>query len=285
MKKGRGKAQKTVALLAECYDILEDIQPTTVRGVCYQLFTKGFIPNMGKNETSKISKLLTAARETGHIPWEWLVDETREAETINSWTDPAAYSEAVLRSYRKDFWQYQPERLEVWSEKGTIRGVLAPILNQYAVTFRVFHGYGSATSVHDVAVQNSDQSLTVLYCGDWDPSGLNMSEVDLPERLSRYGGNVELIRIALTESDTRTGGLPSFPAESKTNDPRHKWFIQNYGESCWELDALPANRLRARLEGHIASHIDMDAWEHCKITENAERESIASLMKMWPGAN
>src|ERR1019366_1406390 len=121
--KGRGKSQRTVELLAACYDILSSIQPTTVRGVCYQLFTRGLIPSMAKNNTSKISKLLTAARENGDIPWEWLVDETREAERVSSWKSSAQYAETILRSYRKDFWQHQPERIEVWSEKGTIRGV------------------------------------------------------------------------------------------------------------------------------------------------------------------
>ena len=39
----------------------------------------------------------------------------------------------------------------MWSEKGTIRGVLKPVLDEYGVGFRVMHGFGSATEVHDVA--------------------------------------------------------------------------------------------------------------------------------------
>ena len=45
----------------------------------------------------------------------------------------------------------QPVRVEVWSEKGTVRGVLAPILDEYGVGFRVMHGFSSATTVHDIA--------------------------------------------------------------------------------------------------------------------------------------
>jgi hypothetical protein len=30
------------------------------------------------------------------------------------------------------------------------------------------------------------KDFVALYVGDWDPSGLHMSEVDLPERLQRY---------------------------------------------------------------------------------------------------
>jgi hypothetical protein len=50
----------------------------------------------------------------------------------------------VQRSYRRDRWAQQPRRLEVWSEKGTVRGMLAPVLDKYGVTFRVMHGYSSA---------------------------------------------------------------------------------------------------------------------------------------------
>ena len=54
----------------------------------------------------------------------------------------------------------------MWSEKGTIRGVLAPVLNQYAVGFRVMHGFSSATSVHDVAGDDDGRDLIALYVGD-----------------------------------------------------------------------------------------------------------------------
>jgi hypothetical protein len=126
--------------------ILEEIQPATVRAVCYRLFTQQLIDSMAKNETAKVSRLLVKARETGAIPWEHIVDETREAERISAWNNLADYGDAILRAYRKNFWSMQPECVEVWSEKGTVRGTLAPVLRQYAVTFRVMHGFGSATT-------------------------------------------------------------------------------------------------------------------------------------------
>ena len=44
--------------------------------------------------------------------------------------DPAAFVRTVSRAYRRDFWKQQPKRVEVWSEKGTVRGVLQPVLDQ-----------------------------------------------------------------------------------------------------------------------------------------------------------
>jgi hypothetical protein len=217
---GRGISKKTRDLIVTSINILREVQPATVRGVCYRLFTRGLIENMSKGETQKVSRALVHAREVGAVPWRWVVDENREPERISQWTDPTEYGEAILRSYRKDFWQHQPERVEVWSEKGTVRGVLAPVLDEFAITFAVKHGFDSATAVNQVAeaTAQSDRPLIVLYCGDWDPSGLFMSEIDLPRRLDRYGAKVDLRRIALTGDDVRDRGLPSFPAETKSKD-------------------------------------------------------------------
>src|SRR5919199_5361288 len=177
----RGKAAKSLHLIETCKAILQEIQPATVRAVCYKLFTRGAITSMAKSETNRVSRQLTYAREQGLVSWAWVVDETREAERAASWADPAAYAGAVVRSYRRDRWQDQPARVEVWSEKGTVRGTLAPILDKYVVTFRVLHGYSSATTVHEVAVETAGMAapLVAFYIGDHDPSGMHMSDVEV----------------------------------------------------------------------------------------------------------
>lgn len=223
-KKPRGMAKKSLDLIEAMQTIIEAAQPITGRGVGYKLFTAGLIPSMATSEMKKVYRLLKEARERGTIPWEWIVDESRELERVASWDDPEQYTRAVIRSYRRDYWNQQAVRVEVWSEKGTIRGVLSPVLNEYAVGFRVMHGFGSATEVHNIAQDDDGRPLIALYVGDWDPSGLYMSDYDLPERLSRYDGeHVEMERIALVRS--QLGGLPSFPANDKKKDPRYNWFV------------------------------------------------------------
>jgi hypothetical protein len=216
-KKVRGRAQRSLDLIDAMYDIIEAAQPITGRGVGYKLFTRGLIPSMSTSDMKTVYRLLKEAREEGTIPWEWIVDESRALERISAWDDPEQYTRAVIRSYRRDYWTQQPVRVEVWSEKGTIRGVLKPVLDEYGVGFRVMHGFGSATEVHEVAQDDDGRPLVVLYVGDWDPSGLCMSEHDLPQRLERYDGeHVDLNRIALVES--QLDGLPSFPATDKKKD-------------------------------------------------------------------
>ena len=133
----RGKTAKSLALIQSCKEILEAIEPATVRAICYQLFIRGLIDSMARKCTKRVSAQLVDAREAELIPWEWFVDETREAERqATGWTDPAAYMRTVLWSYKRDRWNLQPCTVEVWSEKGTVRGILQPVLREYGVTFK-----------------------------------------------------------------------------------------------------------------------------------------------------
>jgi hypothetical protein len=147
----------------------------------------------------------------------------------------------------------------------------------------------------------------ILYIGDYDPSGMYMSEVDLPQRLARYSSNapsekaglewslralaelrLEIRRIALTEADTSMLGRPMrFPASDKRGnskkkgDSRYDWFVRSHGHWCWELDALSPNVLRERLEKAIIEELDMEAWERYRRVEEAEREANTATRQAW----
>jgi hypothetical protein len=262
--------------------IAERAQPITGRGVGYKLFVAHLIASMEDSEMKRVYRLLKEAREREIIPWHWIVDETRELEIVSAWDDPDEYTDCVVRGYRRDYWTQQPRRVVVWSEKGTVRGILRPVLDALGVGFQVMHGFGSATTVHGIADDFDGRTLIALYVGDWDPSGMWMSERDLPKRLSKYDGDHVIVkRIALAQDDL--AGLPSFPAAKKRKDPRYKWFVRNYGDRCWELDALDPNELRVRVEEEVLKHIEPTAWERCKVVERAERNSLRTVLKAWAG--
>jgi hypothetical protein len=282
-KPGRGMAQASTALIAEMYSIAKAAQPITGRGIGYKLFTRGLTPSMSVNTIQKVYRLLRIAREQGDIPWSWIVDETRDLERISTWGDTEEYAQVVARSYRRDFWDQQPCRVEVWSEKGTIRGVLKPILDRFAVGFRVMHGFTSATAVNDIVESDDGRPLVVFYVGDFDPSGLFMSECDLPKRLVAYGGqHVELHRIALTRE--QTAELAWFPASDKRKDPRHGWFVETYGSRCYEIDAMDPGDLRRCVEIWIKKWIEPAAWARCELVNAAELESLQTILISWKGA-
>ena len=96
-------AQRSLDLIETMYVAAEAAQPITGRGVGYKLFTQSFIVSMETKEMQRVYRLLKEAREQGRIPWEWIVDETRELERVSTWDDPAAYARCVARSYRRDF--------------------------------------------------------------------------------------------------------------------------------------------------------------------------------------
>jgi hypothetical protein len=153
---GRGMAQASLDLIEAMHAIAAAAQPITGRGVGYKLFIANLIASMAKPDMRRVYRLLTEARERGMIPWDWIVDESGGLERAATWNDPDAYSNAVIKTYRRDYWSQQPVRVVVFSEKGTVRGLLRPVLDEYGVGFQVMHGFGSAKKVHDVADDDDD---------------------------------------------------------------------------------------------------------------------------------
>lgn len=83
-RKGRGRSAKSMILIEAARRILQEIKPCSIRAVSYRLFTQKMIPDMGKKSTGAVGSQLVSARETRLIPWEWIVDETRSAETVEN---------------------------------------------------------------------------------------------------------------------------------------------------------------------------------------------------------
>ena len=77
----RGKGKATLELIKAAKAILEEIQPASVRAVCYHLFVLRLIKDMSKASTNCVGKHLVYAREIEdpnndlQIPWAWIVDE------------------------------------------------------------------------------------------------------------------------------------------------------------------------------------------------------------------
>ncbi|MDP1650391.1 MAG: hypothetical protein Q8M01_19620 [Rubrivivax sp.] len=282
----RGRAPETLRLEQAIVSIVDARHPITVRGVCYALFTMPLIPDMSVNSTGKISRVMTDMRERDELDWTLIVDGSRAVDRVNLWSDPDEIIKSSVDGYRRDYWQDQPTLVEVWSEKSTIQGVLAPVLDELGITFRVMKGFGSFTAVRQAAEDSmdlpDDREAVALYVGDWDPSGLYMSEVDLPRRLARYGSMWSFRRIAITHDDL--AGLPHFDTASKSGDVRFKWYLENTTadpSKSWELDAMNPNDLRERVRAEIEKYIDKDAWQHALMIEKAEVASMKVFHKAW----
>jgi hypothetical protein len=132
-KKVRGRNKSTIRLIEAMKKIAEETKPITGRGIGYKLFKDRLIGGIG--EMPKVYRVLKVAREDGNIPWHWIVDETRELELVSTWKSGTVFARDFF--YRRDLWQTQPQAVEVWSEKGTVRGLIWPVLARLGVGFRV----------------------------------------------------------------------------------------------------------------------------------------------------
>jgi hypothetical protein len=266
------------------YEIAKETWPITGRGVGYRLLNRGVITTMAG--MAAVYEQLVEAREEGLIPWDWIVDETRDLEIRTSYRDKKTAYETLIYNYRHPLWLSQEYDCEIWSEKGTVRGLIKEVLDEYRLGFRVFHGYTSATSIYEIATELK-RPLVALYVGDHDPSGCDMRESDIPARLEKYGDmgdatdEVDFRVIALTMDQIREHDLPSIAVKPK--DPRYKEYVKKHGTRCWELDALDPRQLRDILKREVEALIDWDAWNAAKDQERDTKRGFEAAIRRWAG--
>ncbi|MDP9479364.1 MAG: hypothetical protein M3R38_27435 [Actinomycetota bacterium] len=260
------------AVKAAAHEELEAGHPMTLRQIHYRLVSR---PDVYYRNTvsdyGSLSEWLRDARLDGSIPWEWMEDRLRVPRRPPMWDDLPSFIGAVRRSYRRDVWQDQPGYLEVWLEKDALSGIFEAALHPYGVTLNVGRGFDGWSSVKNAADRYGDGAgVTVLYFGDFDPSGEDMVR-SLRERLAHPdlpGGDSlpEIVKCALTFEDIERYDLP--PDFTKTTDSRRDAFVALYGDVAVELDALPVDVLRRRLIREVAARMDLDA-----LAETRERQA------------
>jgi hypothetical protein len=93
------------------------------------------------------------------------------------WADVPAFAKTVIRSYRRDLWTTQPRYVEVWLEKDALSGIFEDELDDYGVTLNVGRGFDGWSSIREAAARyiEAERQTTILYFGDFDPSGENMT--------------------------------------------------------------------------------------------------------------
>ena len=150
------------------------------------------------------------------------------------------------------------------------------MLNPYGVTNNVGRGYDGWDSVYNAAMRFRKSAVTVLYFGDFDPSGEDMVR-SLIKRLASLGSRPKVVKCALTRDDIRRYDLPSDFA--KKTDTRTAAFVAEHGDIAVELDALPPDVLRDRLKQEVSSRMDLKALEEIKRLETRERAELVKLLK------
>jgi hypothetical protein len=302
----RGLSGQTKQLIQYALRLLAADHPQTLRQLHYAIFSRKEIPYANTQaDYKRLSRATSMARRAYRawelagksartnaappyaIPSEWMVDETRQPEMVNVWQNATEYVDAVKRSYRRDNWQDQANYCEVWSEKATILGAIRPVADRWGITLRVCHGFGSTGMEGQVGrlFEGMDQSITVFFIGDHDPSG-HVIEQDIHRRVQTASGvDFAMRRLAIHPKDIKTFRLP--PQKIKATDSRAASFRRRFGANAptVELDALPAAELRARVEAAIYGLVDHERWERQVAVQQIELDCIvdfAERMKSLP---
>lgn len=278
---------KTANEVIEQYDIR-----LTIRQIYYRLVSDPYLlfPNT-PSAYKGFDKIMTRARERGDVDWHRIEDRSRE--TLGGdwgYSSPKEYLEYKIDgfaecNYTRALWENQPRHVEVWVEKDALAGLFHDAARPYRVLVYPTRGYSSFTKVMEAIedrlaeAKEKGKDIVLLHFTDHDPSGLQMRD-DLAERLASYGGIVGAIKpIALNIAQVKR--LRLAPNPTKRADPRSKGYVERYGNSCWELDAVPPDELMRMIKEAIEAEIDRKAWnEQVKRTKRERAELERKLKRM-----
>lgn len=278
-----GLNKKNTARLEVVNGIIDEYQAEgyrlTLRQLYYQLVSRDIIPNSVR-EYAKLSDLLVKGRMAGIVDWEAIEDRIRRPQ-LPYWVDgPREAIDDTVSQYRLDRQAGQDSYIELWVEKDALSGVLRRMTEHYHINLMVNRGYSSCTALHDAyhriqrAVDDGREPY-ILYLGDHDPSGLDMVR-DIRERLEEFGVSPEVRAIALTSAQVRKYNPPPNPA--KISDPRAKWYIKEYGNTSWEVDALNPKVLHALVKEHVEGLINMSAFRRRIKQEETDKEMLQNVV-------
>ena len=105
---------------------------------------------------------------------------------------------------------------------------------------------------------------------------------DLRDRLSLYARQgVDVRRVALNMDQVAAFQPPPNPA--KESDKRFDAYRREYGDQCWELDALPPEELARLTREAIEEHIDGPQWRDSTAVIEERQASLRKLVDAWEG--
>ncbi len=278
-------------------DILDDYETQgydlSLRQLYYQLVSRNLVPNTERSYKN-VGQLVSDARLSGLIDWDMIKDRGRTTTANPHWSDPKDFIESVAPQFRVNLWESQDCYVEVMVEKQALEGVLEPVCQQLDVPFTANKGYSSSSAMYEASkrfVRQSelDKQLFVIYLGDHDPSGIDMSR-DVLDRLELFiktalgranneDSGLVVKRIALNMDQVRELNPPENPA--KITDSRADGYIKRFGHSSWELDAIEPARLASLVRDAVTGLLDVEMFEASKLRQEVGRDQLIAAAKKF----
>lgn len=255
------------------------------RGWCYELETHNFIH---KGEFDKTQRIINEARKKGFLPFDFVAEDVARKFTgilkvtkedprnflfkkLNYLRDPSMY-------YIPDYWYKEKYYIQMLVEKVDLVTLFKPICQKYHIPIANTKGWSPILQRAQMIwrfqeYENKGHIPVLLYCGDFDPFGLAISDYlqkncwDLYEGtgwnptnlvIDRFGLNYDFImQHNLTWIDNLISGQGKKPDRK---NPIVKRYIEKYGERKVEANAVITRSAEAKTlcETTILKYLDED---------------------------
>lgn len=260
----------------------------SLRQLYYQLVARGMIENSIQSY-KRVGGLVSDARLAGLVDWNMISDRGRVRVTPPHWDTPADILRSAAYSFRIDKWEDQDCYVMAMVEKQALEGVLIPVCRTLDIPFIANKGYSSSSSMYEIGKTLRNKALSakvvvVLYLGDHDPSGIDMTR-DVRDRLNMFAGldvdeeYIKVDRLALNYDQVEALNPPPNPA--KETDSRFESYVDEFGETCWELDAIEPNQLAQIVTRAVENYRDQDLWDEAVERENEMRAELERMAKEY----
>jgi hypothetical protein len=253
----------------------------TLRQLYYQFVARGLLENR-QSEYNRLGGIISDGRLCGLLPWDKLVDRTRNLMGHETYDSPKAFLKSVVPMYKRDLWQEQSWRPEVWVEKEALTGVVSGICSQLRVDFFACRGYNSQSEQWRAGQRmaryvRQGQRPIVFHLGDHDPSGIDMTR-DNRERLELFAGTPVIVqRLGLNFNQIEELQPP--PNPTKMTDSRAAGYVDRFGHQSWELDALDPKYIRNLIDNAVRQVRDEEVWGRSLAREVADKDRLATLAR------
>jgi hypothetical protein len=212
-------------------------------------------------------ELLTRARLAGLIDWHAIHDPTRPVSTWQVYDSPRGFIreqiDDFLKGYYRALMQSQPNHVEIVAEKNTVEPIVRPIAMEYTIPITSGRGYCSIPPRYAMAQryhQSGKDKLILLIISDFDPDGETIAHSFARSMRDDFGiVEVHPIKVALTAEQVKEYELPPVMT-AKVTSSNYDRFVDQYGETVFELEALEPDTLQGILREAIDSVIDVDAY-------------------------
>jgi hypothetical protein len=228
----------------------------SARGWGYILENRGVIT---KDEIDACADLINDCRKAGDLPLDiCAVDETRSFECVERIddTDPEGEAQWIVdyvrqahRNYHPvSFWDFQENYIQMVVEKIDLKSLFLPVCQALHVALANAKGWAdinmrAAMMTRFAHWEAKGKQPVLLYCGDFDPAGLRISEAlrqnlaDLTDVLGWSPDQLVIDRFGLNDDFIDENGLAWIEnlitgSGRSLADPRHpdhgKSYVQEY---------------------------------------------------------